>query len=151
MFWFCIRKVVVIKEVYSKISSSQWGAWMKQRAEIHRLTELWFSVHLMSTDNFSVGHHGLYSWEKSELYNRLSLLLLLGHQFLETLLLFLRPAFQCLETKLHKLIWKETKCEEMGMERHSILFSKMNLYNVINIRTLIYKNADTSPPTIHHQ
>jgi hypothetical protein len=52
---------------------------MKQRAEIHRLTELWFSVHLMSTDNFSVGHHGLYSREKSELYSRLFLLLLLGH------------------------------------------------------------------------
>jgi len=79
-FWFCIRKVVIIEEVYSKTSSSQWGAWMKQRAEIHRLTELWFNVHLMSTDNFSVGHHGLYSWEKSELYSRLSLLLLLGHR-----------------------------------------------------------------------
>jgi hypothetical protein len=77
---------------------------MKQRAEIHRLTELWFNMHLMSTDNFSVGHHGLYSWEKPELYSRLSLLLLLGHQFLETLLLFLQPTFQCPETKLHKLI-----------------------------------------------
>ncbi len=66
---------------------------MKQRAEIHRFIELWFSVHLMSTDNFLVGHHGLYSWEKSELYSILSSLLLLGHQFLETLLLFLQPAF----------------------------------------------------------
>jgi hypothetical protein len=65
-----------------------------------------------NTNNFSVGHHGLYSWEKSELYNRLSLLLLLGHQFLETLLFFLQPAFQCPETKLHKLIWEETKCGE---------------------------------------